>query len=82
MLLYVLGIVAMSWCPHNPNLLLACTKNNKILVWNKKTNKVISEATAARCLYAQWSRTTPGQLAVIQEGKLRLCKLDGADVAE
>jgi len=36
------GILSMSWCPEDPDLLISCGKDNRILVWNPSSeNDVI-----------------------------------------
>ena len=28
------GILAMAWCPRDPNILLSCGKDNQLICWN------------------------------------------------
>ena len=37
------GILSMAWCPNDPDLLLSCAKDNRILCWNPNTQAQMGE---------------------------------------
>ncbi len=37
------GIWSLSWCPHDPNWLLSCGKDNQIFCWNVTTGQIVEE---------------------------------------
>lgn len=51
------GILALSWCPDDSNLLLSCGKDNRCIVWNPNTGETLGELPSAKSwMYdVQWS---------------------------
>ena len=37
------GVLSLSWCKQDPDLLLSCGKDNKVLGWNPQTSEIIGE---------------------------------------
>lgn len=36
------GILSMSWCSEDPNLLISCGKDNRLLIWNPSSETDVS----------------------------------------
>ena len=59
------GIWSLSWCPHDPNWLLSCSKDNKIFCWNLSTGKIAEEIRMG-CNFnynVQWADHIPSVLS-------------------
>lgn len=60
------GILSLAWCPQDPDLLLSCGKDNKILCWNPNTTiqggEVVCEIETSNqwSFDVQWSPRNPG----------------------
>lgn len=37
------GVLSLSWCKQDPDLLLSCGKDNRVLGWNPQNSEVIGE---------------------------------------
>ena len=37
------GVLSLSWCKQDPDLLLSCGKDNRVLAWNPQTSEIIGE---------------------------------------
>jgi protein transport protein SEC31 len=37
------GVLSLSWCKQDPDLLLSCGKDNRVLGWNPQTSEIIGE---------------------------------------
>ena len=37
------GVLSLSWCKRDPDLLLSCGKDNRVLGWNPQTSEIIGE---------------------------------------
>lgn len=35
------GVLSIAWNPHDPDLLLSCAKDNRILCWNPNSNEPV-----------------------------------------
>ena len=55
------GVLSLSWCKQDPDLLLSCGKDNKVLGWNPQTSDIIAEVCTA-VLSKMASPLTPSQL--------------------
>lgn len=42
------GVLSLSWCPNDPGLLLSCAKDNRTLMWDLYTRKVVYEFPSER----------------------------------
>ena len=40
------GVLSLSWCKQDPDLLLSCGKDNRVLAWNPQTSEIIGEVCA------------------------------------
>ncbi|XP_076368334.1 COPII coat complex component secretory 31 isoform X2 [Tachypleus tridentatus] len=49
------GILSIAWCPQDPDLLLSCGKDNKILCWNPNSNIQDGEVVCELPTSDQWS---------------------------
>lgn len=60
------GILSLAWCPQDPDLLLSCGKDNKILCWNPNTTiqggEVVCEIETSNqwSFDVQWCPRNPG----------------------
>ena len=41
------GVLSLSWCKQDPDLLLSCGKDNRALCWNPQTSEIIGEVCDA-----------------------------------
>ncbi|TFK85253.1 hypothetical protein K466DRAFT_588247 [Polyporus arcularius HHB13444] len=41
------GVLSLSWCTQDPDLLLSCGKDNRALCWNPQTSEMIGELPSA-----------------------------------
>ncbi|CAG9855974.1 unnamed protein product [Phyllotreta striolata] len=49
------GILSMSWCSEDPDLLVSCAKDNRIVCWNPNSNVQNGEVLAEIATTNQWS---------------------------
>lgn len=49
------GILSIAWCPQDPDLLMSCAKDNRILCWNPNTQEPGGEIVYELPTTAQWS---------------------------
>lgn len=49
------GILSIAWCPQDPDLLLSCGKDNRILCWNPNSNVQNGEVIYELPTSHQWS---------------------------
>lgn len=42
------GILSLSWCKQDPNLLLSSGKDNRNILWNPNTKEMLGEVCLAR----------------------------------
>lgn len=49
------GILSIAWCPQDPDLLMSCAKDNRILCWNPNTQDAGGEITYELPTTSQWS---------------------------
>lgn len=60
------GVLSISWCPKDSDLLLSCGKDNRTLCWNPKTTEVIGEFPVSNnwSFNVQWYPKNPDLLSV------------------
>ncbi|GFQ92555.1 protein transport protein Sec31A [Trichonephila clavata] len=49
------GVLSIAWCPQDPDLLLSCGKDNRILCWNPNSNVENGEVLCELPAGSQWS---------------------------
>ncbi|XP_023021491.2 LOW QUALITY PROTEIN: COPII coat complex component secretory 31 [Leptinotarsa decemlineata] len=49
------GVLSLSWCSEDPDLLVSCGKDNRILCWNPNSNQQNGEVLAEVARTNQWS---------------------------
>jgi protein transport protein SEC31 len=37
------GVLSVSWCPQDPELLISCGKDNRTLVWNPSSGEILGQ---------------------------------------
>ncbi|XP_034048207.1 protein transport protein Sec31A isoform X2 [Thalassophryne amazonica] len=59
------GILSIAWCLADPELLLSCGKDNRILCWNPNTAEVVYELPTSSqwCFDIQWCPRNPALLS-------------------
>ncbi|KAF8318711.1 hypothetical protein DL93DRAFT_2164889 [Clavulina sp. PMI_390] len=55
------GVLSLSWCKQDSDLLLSCGKDNRALVWNPQTSELIGELPTASnwAFHVEWSPRNP-----------------------
>lgn len=49
------GVLSLAWCTEDPDLLLSCAKDNRILCWNPNSNQQNGEILAELAKTNEWS---------------------------
>lgn len=49
------GILSMAWCKQDPDLLISCGKDNRILCWNPNSNQPNGEVLSEIARTNQWN---------------------------
>ncbi|KAI6121093.1 hypothetical protein F5141DRAFT_1087648 [Pisolithus sp. B1] len=59
------GVLSLSWCKHDADLLLSCGKDNRALCWNPQTSEVIGELPSEDnwAFQVEWCPRNPDLLA-------------------
>ncbi|KAF8520885.1 hypothetical protein BU17DRAFT_46119 [Hysterangium stoloniferum] len=59
------GVLSLSWCKQDPDLLLSCGKDNRVLCWNPQSSEIIAELPPANnwAFQVQWCPRNPDLLA-------------------
>ncbi|OCH86016.1 hypothetical protein OBBRIDRAFT_783955 [Obba rivulosa] len=59
------GVLSLSWCKQDPDLLLSCGKDNRALCWNPQTSEIIGELPSADnwAFQVQWCPRNPDLFA-------------------
>lgn len=45
------GVLSLSWCKQDADLLLSCGKDNRALCWNPQTSEIIGEVCRHICYF-------------------------------
>lgn len=79
------GVLSMSWCPLDPDMLLSCGKDARNILWDPNTGEVLSElpsSMGAPSFDVQWS---PGLKAIVSgcahDGKVSIHSLQDGTCA-
>ncbi|PCH44664.1 hypothetical protein WOLCODRAFT_26929 [Wolfiporia cocos MD-104 SS10] len=59
------GVLSLSWCKQDPDLLLSCGKDNRALCWNPQTSEIVGELPSADnwAFQVQWCPRNPDLFA-------------------
>lgn len=59
------GVLSLSWCKQDPDLLLSCGKDNRVLGWNPQTSEIIGELPSAEnwAFQVDWCPRNPDLFA-------------------
>jgi len=47
------GVLSLSWCKQDADLLLSCGKDNRALCWNPQTSEIIGEVRVFEAFFWQ-----------------------------
>lgn len=63
----------MSWCTHDPTLLLSSGKDNRTLCWDVHNGTIVTDTSSGQWNFdVQWSLRTPGVFSTSSfDGKAR-----------
>ena len=71
------GINCMDWCDSDPELILASSKDNKVICWNYVREQPVSEMTLKeQVIDIKWSKKLPAIYFVSTESKLDVYSMD------
>ncbi|CAH1795497.1 unnamed protein product, partial [Owenia fusiformis] len=83
------GILSIAWCPQDPDLLLSCGKDNRILCWNPNSNvqggEVVYELPTSYqwSFDVQWCPRNPGVISSASfDGHISIYSLMGGEQPE
>ncbi|XP_077999565.1 protein transport protein Sec31A-like isoform X2 [Glandiceps talaboti] len=78
------GVLAIAWCPQDPDLLLSCAKDNRILCWNPNSSvaggEVVYELPTSTqwCFDVQWCPRNPAVISTSSfDGNISIYSLMG-----
>ncbi|KAK0216421.1 WD40-repeat-containing domain protein [Armillaria fumosa] len=59
------GVLSLSWCKQDADMLLSCGKDNRVLCWNAQTSEIIGElpSTSNLAFQVEWCPRNPDLLA-------------------
>ena len=82
------GVLSISWCVHDSELLLSCGKDNRTLCWNPRTERVLGELPIVTnwTFETRWCPQNPNLLATASfDGKVSIHTIQntraGADIS-
>ncbi|KAG8998634.1 protein transport protein S31, partial [Tulasnella sp. 427] len=79
------GVLSLSWCRQDPDLLLSCGKDNRTLCWNPQTGELLGQLQAANnwAFQVQWCPRNPNLLATASfDGRIGIHSLQSTNESE
>ncbi|PWZ01867.1 hypothetical protein BCV70DRAFT_185434 [Testicularia cyperi] len=79
------GVLSLSWCKQDADLLLSCGKDNRSIVWNPQTCEIVGELPSSSnwSFEVQWSPRNPGMLATASfDGRIGIHSLQSTNVPD
>ncbi|KAK3522089.1 hypothetical protein QTP70_024350 [Hemibagrus guttatus] len=75
------GVLTIAWSLADPELLLSCAKDNRILCWNPNTSEVLYEfPTSQWCFDIQWCPRNPAVLSAASfDGRISIYSIMGGN---
>ncbi|KAM9456002.1 protein transport protein Sec31A isoform 8-T8 [Clarias gariepinus] len=75
------GVLAIAWSLADPELLLSCGKDNRILCWNPNTAEVLYELPSSQwCFDIQWCPRNPAVLSAASfDGRISIYSIMGGN---
>lgn len=77
------GVLSLSWCKQDPDLLLSCGKDNRTICWNPQTSEIVGELPPSQnwSFDVQWSPKNPDMIATASfDGKIGIHSLQATNV--
>jgi len=82
------GILSLDWCSQDPDLLMSCAKDNRILCWNPNTSaqngEIVYElpTTSQWCFEVSWCPRNPGVISTASfDGHVTISSVMGGGAA-
>ncbi|CAO1623334.1 unnamed protein product [Sympodiomycopsis kandeliae] len=79
------GVLSLSWCKQDSDLLLSCGKDNRTIAWNPQTTEIVGELPASNnwSFDVQWCPRNPELLAAASfDGQVGIHSLQSTNQAE
>lgn len=71
----------MDWCDSDPELILASSKDNKVICWNYKREQPVIETTLSEPIYdIKWSKKLPSIYYVATQSKIEVYSIDDSNL--
>ncbi len=79
------GVLSLSWCKQDADLLLSCGKDNRSICWNPQTCEIVGELPSSSnwSFEVQWSPRNPAMLATASfDGKIGVHSLQSTNAPD
>ncbi|EST08137.1 Steroid receptor RNA activator-protein/coat protein complex II, Sec31 [Kalmanozyma brasiliensis GHG001] len=79
------GVLSLSWCKQDADLLLSCGKDNRSILWNPQSCEIVGELPSSSnwSFEVQWSPRNPAMLATASfDGKIGVHSLQSTNAPE
>jgi len=76
------GVLSLSWCQQDSDLLLSCGKDNRTMLWNPQTGEALGEYPVVTnwTFQTRWNPTNPSMFATASfDGKLQIQTLQNTN---
>ncbi|KAK5944213.1 protein transport protein S31 [Knufia obscura] len=76
------GVLSLSWCPQDNDLLLSCGKDNRTILWNPQTGQVYGEYPVVTnwTFQTRWNPKNPGMFATASfDGRISIQTLQNTN---